>query len=81
MRVQSKMFAIVAAGALLAGCADMSDQQQRMLSGAAIGAAGGTAIGAIAGGSSGALWGAAIGTAIGTGGGYLFDRDRQQRSQ
>lgn len=48
----------------LAGCANMTRQQQRMLSGGAIGTAGGAFIAAATGGS--VLAGAAIGAAAGT---------------
>ena len=49
------------------GCANMTPQQQRALSGGAIGAAGGAAVGAIVGGSPalGAVVGGAVGTAAG----------------
>ncbi|HLG87665.1 MAG TPA: YMGG-like glycine zipper-containing protein [Alphaproteobacteria bacterium] len=48
-------------------CSNMTRQQQRALSGGALGAAGGAAIGAIAGGNplTGALIGGAGGAAIG----------------
>lgn len=51
----------------LAACEGMNRQQQRALSGGAIGAAGGAAIGAITGGSAvtGALIGGAGGAAVG----------------
>jgi hypothetical protein len=51
----------------LAACEGMNRQQQRALSGGAIGAAGGAAIGAITGGSAvtGALIGGAAGAATG----------------
>lgn len=50
-----------------AGCDHMTQQQQRALSGGAIGAAGGAAIGVLAGGSllTGALIGGAGGAAVG----------------
>ena len=52
--------------ALTTGCAGMSTQQQRALSGGAIGAAGGAALGAIAGSPmTGAIVGGAVGTATG----------------
>ena len=38
------------------GCANMTPQQQRALSGGAIGAAGGAAVGGAAGVAAGALW-------------------------
>ena len=51
----------------LSACADMPSQQQRALSGGAIGAAGGAAIGALVGGAAlpGALIGAGGGALIG----------------
>lgn len=51
----------------LAACDGMTRQQQRALSGGAIGAAGGAALGAITGGSAvtGALIGGAGGAAVG----------------
>jgi uncharacterized membrane protein len=51
----------------LAACEGMNRQQQRALSGGAIGAAGGAAIGALTGGSAltGALIGGAGGAAVG----------------
>ncbi len=56
----------------LAGCADMSYSQQRMLSGGAIGAGSGAALGAITGGSP--VIGAAVGGAAGVVGGVLVDQ-------
>lgn len=52
---------------LAAGCDHMTQQQQRALSGGAIGAAGGAAVGALAGGAivTGAVIGAAGGAAVG----------------
>ena len=44
----------------MVGCANMSNTEQRTLSGAAIGTAGGAVVGAIAGSAG---WGAAIGAA------------------
>ena len=67
---------ILVIGLGLGGCANMSDTEQRTLSGAAIGAGAGTAIGA-ASGSAG--WGAAIGTAAGAAGGYLYDRHQKAK--
>ena len=50
----------------MAGCENISNQQQRALSGGAIGAAGGAAIGAMTGGPlTGALIGGAGGAAVG----------------
>jgi osmotically inducible lipoprotein OsmB len=53
----------------IAGCAGLTPQQQRILTGGAIGAAGGAAIGAISGGSVGT--GALIGGAAGAVGGAI----------
>jgi hypothetical protein len=62
----------LAAALVLSGCANMTRTQQRMLSGAAIGATGGAAIAAVAGGSM--LTGAVVGAAAGTVGGLLVDQ-------
>jgi hypothetical protein len=53
------------------GCANMSPQQQRALSGGAIGAAGGAALGAITGGSP--AIGAGVGGAAGAATGYFWE--------
>lgn len=65
-----KILAYALCGAMLvstAACSGMNRQQQRALSGGAIGAAGGAAIGALTGGSAvtGALIGGAGGAAVG----------------
>jgi len=59
----------------VAACDGMNTQQQRMLSGAAIGAGGGALIGAATGGSAGT--GAAIGAGAGAIGGYLYDKNQR----
>jgi len=56
----------------LAGCADMTQTQQRALSGKAIGAGGGAIIGAISGNAG---LGAGIGAAAGLAGGLIYDPD------
>ena len=61
---------------LLAGCAGMTDTQQRALSGSAAGAAGGALIGAIAGNTG---LGAAIGAGSGLVGGLVVDRVEKDR--
>jgi osmotically inducible lipoprotein OsmB len=66
-------------GLSIAGCAGMSNTQQRMLSGGAIGAGSGAAIGAISGGSAGT--GAAIGGAAGVVGGALVDQHEKSRGR
>jgi len=59
---------------ITAGCAGMSQTQQRTLTGGALGAAGGAAIGAISGN---AAMGAAIGGAAGVGAGYLYGKHKE----
>ncbi|HTH96887.1 MAG TPA: hypothetical protein VL574_05675 [Stellaceae bacterium] len=54
---------VAVAAVMLAGCSNMTHQQQRALSGGAIGAAGGAAVAAIAGGP--VLLGAGLGAATG----------------
>lgn len=56
---------------VIAGCAGMSDTEQRALSGTAIGAAGGAAVGAIAGNAG---LGAAVGAGAGLVGGLVVDK-------
>ena len=73
MRTLKTACAVVVAFSL-AGCAGLTDTQQRVLTGTTGGAAGGAAIGAIAGN---AALGAGIGAAVGLAGGYLWDRHRQ----
>jgi len=65
--------------ALSAGCAGLTDQQQRALTGGAMGAAGGAALGAITGGS--AAIGAVIGGAAGAVGGLLLHEHEKDKSQ
>lgn len=59
----------------LAGCANLTEREQRVLSGAAIGTGVGAAAGAI-GGSLGV--GAAIGAAAGAAGGLLVDEQKKK---
>lgn len=68
----SKWFgiAILVLALTTTGCAGMSTQQQRALSGGAIGAAGGAALGALAGS---ATTGAIVGGAVGVATGALWD--------
>lgn len=67
----SRWFALAGLVVILAGCANMSSREQRMLSGGAIGAAGGAALGAITGGNPAV--GAAVGGAVGVVGGAIVD--------
>lgn len=66
----AKCLAIVVMASVTAGCAGMTETQQRTLSGGAIGAAGGAALGAISGGSPAV--GAAVGGAAGAFTGYIL---------
>jgi osmotically inducible lipoprotein OsmB len=61
----------------ISGCGNMTQSQQRELSGGAIGAAAGAGITALAGGA--AIWGAVGGAALGTLGGYLYDKHEQNQ--
>lgn len=70
------LFAVpVIAAFAIGGCANMTQAQQRELSGGAIGAAAGAGITALAGGS--AIWGAVGGAALGTLGGFLYNKHEQ----
>ncbi len=60
----------------LAGCANMTPQQQRVLSGGALGAGAGAALGAITGHSI--AGGAAIGAAAGAVGGFVYDQSKRR---
>lgn len=60
--------------ALLAGCSNLSQTQQRTLSGAAIGAGVGTATTVVTGGCISC--GAVVGGAVGAAGGYIYDKTR-----
>ncbi len=66
------LVAVPLAAILLMGCSGMSNTEQKMLSGGAIGAAAGAGITAIAGGNP--IWGAVGGAAVGTAGGYLMSK-------
>jgi osmotically inducible lipoprotein OsmB len=63
---------------MLAGCAGMSETQQRTVTGGAAGAAGGALIGAIAGNAG---LGAAIGGATGLAGGFLYGKHEDSKKQ
>jgi hypothetical protein len=68
----------VVAAFAIGGCSNMSQGQQRELSGGAIGAAAGAGITAIAGGNP--IWGAIGGAAVGTLGGFLYNKHEQNQS-
>lgn len=76
-----KMCSLLALAVLLlsTGCAGMTDQQQRALSGGAIGAGGGALFGAITGGSP--VIGAAVGGAAGVVGGLLVHEHEKSKAQ
>ena len=67
MKVLATAVTVLALG--LGACANQTPTQQRVTTGAAVGALGGAAVGAIAGGGKGAI----IGTAIGGIGGAAID--------
>jgi predicted Zn-dependent protease len=67
---------LLAGFALLAGCADMSDTQQRALTGTTAGAAGGALLGAIGGN---AALGAIAGAGAGLAGGLISDKVHRDR--
>ena len=79
--MRMKMRALLALALLFlgAGCAGMTDQQQRALSGGAIGAGGGAVLGAITGGSP--VIGAAVGGAAGVVGGLLVHEHEKTKAQ
>ena len=62
----------------LAGCAGMSDTQQRTVTGGLAGAAGGALIGAMAGNAG---MGAAIGAGVGVAGGYLYGKHKESEQK
>ncbi|MEO0823069.1 MAG: glycine zipper family protein [Pseudomonadota bacterium] len=63
---------------LLAGCADLSDTQQRALTGTTAGAAGGALLGAIGGN---AALGAAAGAGAGLIGGLIVDKVEKDKDR
>ena len=74
MRFINGMSGIFALVAMLAGCADMTQTQQRTITGAAGGAAAGGIIGAIAGNAG---MGAAVGAGLGATGGFLLGQHNE----
>lgn len=76
-----KLCSLLALALLLlsTGCAGLTDQQQRALSGGAIGAGGGAVLGAITGGSP--VIGAAVGGAAGVVGGLLVHEHEKAKVQ
>ncbi|MCC6916573.1 OmpA family protein [Nitrosomonas sp.] len=79
---KNKVIAVLIAGFITSGCADMSGTQKGTGTGALIGAGTGAAIGALAGGGKGAAIGAGAGAALGAGAGYLWSkRMEEQKAQ
>ena len=74
MRRMSTISGIIALVAMLAGCADMTQTQQRTVTGGLGGAAVGGLIGAAAGNAG---MGAAIGAGLGATGGFLWGRHNE----
>lgn len=70
--MKQKIIASALIALTLTACSGMSNTEQKMLSGGAIGAAAGAGITAIAGGNP--IWGAVGGAAVGTGAGYLMSK-------
>jgi osmotically inducible lipoprotein OsmB len=77
-RVLRVLTVLLLAGAI-SGCAGMTDTQQRVLSGGAIGAGAGAAVGILSGGSGST--GAIIGGAAGAAGGYIVDQSEKKRGR
>lgn len=73
-----KCFTVILVTFFTVGCAGMTPQQQRTLSGGAIGAAGGAALTAISGGN--AAVGATLGGAVGAMTGFILgEQEKQQK--
>jgi len=74
MKRISAMSGIIVVSAMLGGCADMSQTQQRTVTGSLIGAGAGGLIGAAAGNAG---MGAAVGAGLGASGGFLLGRHNE----
>lgn len=73
-----KIIAITAAIVAIAGCSNMSNTEQRTLSGAGIGAAAGAVGTAIFHGNP--IWGAVGGAAVGAASGYVYDAYKKNQA-
>ena len=73
-----KIIAIAATFLVMTGCANMSNTEQRTLSGAGIGAAVGAVGTAIFHGNP--VWGAVGGAAIGAASGYIYDEYKKKEA-
>ncbi|OPY61852.1 MAG: hypothetical protein A4E57_04100 [Syntrophorhabdaceae bacterium PtaU1.Bin034] len=76
MKIVKAFLVVIFLIGLIAGCANMTRSQQRVLSGGAIGAGTGAALGAITGNSI--AGGAAIGAGAGALGGYIYDQSKRR---
>ncbi|MCX5889459.1 MAG: glycine zipper domain-containing protein [Deltaproteobacteria bacterium] len=74
--MKKSIILVMLVAVLLGGCSGMSNTQQRMLSGGAMGASGGALIGWAAGSPAA---GAAIGGGAGVLGGFLYDQYQKSR--
>lgn len=77
-RLAPRLAALALVGLFAVGCSGMNDQQQRALSGGALGAAGGAVIGAVTGST---VTGALIGAAAGTAGGLLYHESEKGKKK
>ena len=73
-----KVIAITAATLAIAGCSNMSNTEQRTLSGASIGAVAGGVGAAIFHGNP--IWGAVGGAAVGAASGYVYDAYKKEQA-
>jgi outer membrane protein OmpA-like peptidoglycan-associated protein len=81
MRSNASIIAVLVAGGISAGCANMSETQKGTATGAGIGTVGGAVIGGLLDGSRGARTGAMIGAAAGAGGGYLWSKKMEDQKR
>jgi len=80
--MRGSMAMAAASAVLLAGCANMSEEQKSgTAKGAIIGAAAGAVLGAVTEGSKGAVRGAAIGAGAGALGGYVWSSRMEQQKR
>jgi len=77
MRAKLILSGALCGALMLAGCAGMSDTEQRTLSGAAIG----TGVGAVVSAATGKWGWAAAGAAAGAAGGYLYDQQKKKEQR
>jgi osmotically inducible lipoprotein OsmB len=74
--MRKMLIQLLVAVLFFSGCAGMSNTEQRVLSGGAMGASGGAVLGALAGS---AAIGAAAGGGAGLLGGYVYDQYQRSR--